>query len=41
MFCGHCVDHNGVKRRLTRQELAEAWRLWCRHSDIRLGRVKA
>jgi hypothetical protein len=29
-----------VRRRLRRSELAEAWRLWCRHADIRTGRVK-
>jgi hypothetical protein len=41
MFNAFYVDHNGAKQRLTRQELAECWRLWCRHADVRLGRVKA
>jgi hypothetical protein len=40
MFSGYCVDQ-GVKRRLRQKELAECWRLWCRHADIRTGRVKA
>jgi hypothetical protein len=40
LFDVYCVE-NGVKRRLRRQELREAWRLWCKHADIRLGRVKA
>jgi hypothetical protein len=40
LFSGYCVE-NGVKRRLRESELREAWRLWCRHADVRLGRVKA
>jgi hypothetical protein len=40
LFSGYCVE-NGVRRRLRRDELAIAWRLWCRHGDIRTGRVKA
>jgi hypothetical protein len=30
-----------VERKLTREELAEAYRIWIVHSDIRTGRVKA
>jgi hypothetical protein len=40
LFSGYVVE-DGIRRRLRKAELAEAWRLWCRHSDIRLGRVKA
>jgi hypothetical protein len=40
MFNGYCVE-NGVRRRLRQKELAECWRLWCRHRAIREGRVKA
>jgi hypothetical protein len=40
LFRGYCVE-NGVKRRLRREELSIAWRLWCRHADIRSGRVRA
>jgi hypothetical protein len=39
-FHGYCLD-NGVRRRLRRQELQEARRLYLRHWDIRTGRVKA
>jgi hypothetical protein len=39
LFYGYVVE-NGVKRRLRREELALAWRLWCRHADVRLGRAK-
>jgi hypothetical protein len=35
------THENGVRRRLRREELALAWRLWRRHSDIRTtGRAK-
>lgn len=40
LFHGHAIDHNGAKRRLTQAELREAWRLWCKHADIRSGRVR-
>jgi hypothetical protein len=40
LFSAYCVD-NGVRRRLRQRELREAWRLWCRHADVRTGRVKA
>jgi hypothetical protein len=40
LFCGYVVE-DGVRRRLRREELALAWRLWCRHADVRQGRVKA
>jgi hypothetical protein len=40
MFNAYAYE-NGVRRRLRRDELREAWRLWAKHSDIRLGRVKA
>jgi hypothetical protein len=40
LFNGY-VTEDGVRRRLRREELALAWRLWCRHADVRLGRVKA
>jgi hypothetical protein len=30
-----------VERKLTREELAEAYRLWVVHGDIRTGQVKA
>ena len=40
LFSGYVVE-NGLRRRLKREELALAWRLWCRHADVRQGRVKA
>jgi hypothetical protein len=40
LFCGYVVE-NGIRRRLRQNELREAWRLWCRHADVRQGRVKA
>jgi hypothetical protein len=30
-----------VERRLTKAELAEAYRIWAVHGDIRTGQVKA
>jgi hypothetical protein len=39
LFSGYLVE-NGVRRRARREELALAWRLWCRHADVRAGRVK-
>jgi hypothetical protein len=27
-------------RRVTRREMAEIWRLWIRHADVREGRTK-
>ena len=33
------VVENGQRRRATRADLAEAHRLWWKHSDIRTGRV--
>jgi hypothetical protein len=30
-----------VERKLTREELSEAYRLWIVHSDIRTGQAKA
>jgi hypothetical protein len=29
-----------VERKLTREELREAYRLWVAHGDVRAGRVK-
>jgi hypothetical protein len=40
LFSAYTVE-NGVRRRLRREELALAWRLWLRHADIRLGKAKA
>jgi hypothetical protein len=40
LFSGYLIE-NGLRRRATAAELREAWRLWCRHSDIRCGRVKS
>lgn len=40
LFSGYCVE-NGVRRRARVAEIREAWRLWCKHADVRLGRVKA
>jgi hypothetical protein len=50
LFHDHCLEsgwlRNGtwsaepVERRLTKAELAEAYRLWVVHSDIREGLVK-
>jgi hypothetical protein len=39
LFCAY-VHEGGVRRRLTQRELRECWRLWTRHSDIRLGKTK-
>jgi hypothetical protein len=39
LFDGYVIE-NGVRRRLRRQELAEAWRLWCRHADVRLAKAR-
>lgn len=39
LFDGYVIE-NGVRRRLRREELSAAWRLWCRHADIRTGRTK-
>jgi hypothetical protein len=51
LFHEHCLEtgwlKNGtwtaepVERKLTREELAEAYRLWIVHEDIREGRVSA
>jgi hypothetical protein len=30
-----------VERKLTKEELREAYKLWARHADIRTGQVKA
>jgi hypothetical protein len=35
------VYEDGIRRRLTQRELRECWRLWCKHSDVRLGKVRA
>jgi hypothetical protein len=40
IFEGYCRE-NGVRRRLRQVELRECWRLWCKHADIRTGRLKA
>lgn len=40
LFAGYLLE-NGVRRRATAAELREAWRIWCKHSDVRMGRVKA
>lgn len=40
MFSGYVIE-NGVRRRARHDEIREAWRLWCKHADIRQGRVKA
>jgi hypothetical protein len=36
-FVGFCIE-NGRKRRLSRREIAECWRLWAKHRDIREGK---
>jgi hypothetical protein len=42
LFNGYWVARGGKKiRRATRAELAEAYRLWAKHSDIRTGRRAA
>ena len=51
VFHNHCLESgwlkNGtwtaepVERRLTKAELAECYRLWVVHGDIRTGQVKA
>jgi hypothetical protein len=38
LFDGYCVE-NGKRRRLTRAELAECYRLWAKHADIRTGKA--
>lgn len=40
LFSAYLVD-NGTRRRATREELQEMWRLWRKHADIREGRVHA
>jgi hypothetical protein len=35
LFSGYLTDGDGSRRRATRQELAEANRLWWRHRDLR------
>jgi hypothetical protein len=40
LFDRHCLE-NGVRRKLRGREIEQAFRLWARHSDVRLGRVKA
>ena len=42
LFRGHWVDPIPGERlrRVTREEMREAWRLWVRHRDIREGRVE-
>lgn len=37
LFQGYLVE-NGKRRRATKAELREAYRLWRRHWDIRTGR---
>jgi hypothetical protein len=34
LFSGYLLE-NGIRRRATQRELREAWRLWCKHSDVR------
>jgi hypothetical protein len=38
-FSGYCHE-NGVRRRLRREEIQEARRLYSKHWDIRAGKVK-
>jgi hypothetical protein len=38
LFDGYCVE-DGKRRRLTRAELAECYRLWAKHADIRTGKA--
>ena len=37
---GSYVLEHGRKLRVRQSELREAWRLWCRHADVRTGRVR-
>ena len=40
LFNGHWYSTDGRKlRRLTRAEIAELYRLWSKHADVRTGRV--
>jgi hypothetical protein len=39
LFSAYLIE-NGVRRRARRDELALAWRLWCRHADIRTAPEK-
>jgi hypothetical protein len=39
LFSAYLIE-NGVRRRVRRDELALAWRLWCRHADIRTAPEK-
>ena len=42
LFDGFWKDMSGRRmRRLTRAEMAEVWRLWAKHGDIREGRVRS
>jgi hypothetical protein len=41
LFSGYWRDESGEKGpRVSRPELAEAWRLWARHRDVREGRAE-
>jgi len=41
LFCGFWFDLDGRRlRRMTRREIAEAYRLWAKHRDVREGRVQ-
>ena len=41
LFHGYWLDPaSGNKKRVTRAEMAEVWRLWTRHRDIREGWAK-
>jgi hypothetical protein len=40
LFDRYCIE-DGLRRRLRGREIEEAFRLYFRHKDVRLGRVKA
>jgi hypothetical protein len=41
LFCGYWTDPRSGERirRATRREIAEAYRLWAKHADIRAGKL--
>ena len=41
LFNGHWYSMSGQRlRRLTRSEIAECYRLWAKHRDVRAGRAQ-
>lgn len=39
LFDAYIVE-NGKRRRMNRDEIRECWRLWRKHADIRLGKLR-